>query len=84
MRLVKLSGKLNVLISLVNPTSSTSLTTESEILTIYGTQKMQKEAVIKSAASAASLQGGCISGRLDHGLKFYIIQGACASRRLLR
>ena len=34
-----------------------------------------KEAVIQSAASAASTKGGCASSRLDHGLKFYVIQG---------
>ena len=44
---------------------------------------MQKKAVIKSAASAASARGGCASSRLDHGLKFYGIQGGCASSRLV-
>ena len=30
---------------------------------------MDKKAVIQSAASAASAQGGCASSRLDHGLE---------------
>ena len=29
------------------------------------------------------LPGGCASSRLDHGLKFYVIQGGCASSRLI-
>ena len=37
--------------------------------------------MIQSAARAASTQGGCSSSRLDHGLKFYIIHGGCASSR---
>ena len=40
-------------------------------------------AVIKSAASAPSAKGGCASSRLDHGLKFYVIQGGCAGSRLI-
>ena len=36
--------------------------------------KLNFQAVIKLAASAASLRGGCASGRLDHGL-FFIITG---------
>ena len=43
----------------------------------------EKEAVIQSAASAASTQGGCASSRLDHGLKFYVIRGGCASSGLI-
>ena len=43
------------------------------------TKNCEKEAVIKSAASAASTQGGCASSRLDHGSKFYVIRGGCAS-----
>ena len=35
------------------------------------------------AASAASPQGGCASSRLDHGLKFYLIRGGCASSGLI-
>ena len=31
------------------------------------TKRRIKEAVIKSAASAASLRGGCVDSRLDHG-----------------
>ena len=42
-----------------------------------------KKAVIKSAASAASAQGGCASSRLDHGLKFDVTRGGCASSRLI-
>ena len=61
--------------------------TESEILAIFGPLERPKiaiqEAVIKAAASAASPQGGCASSRLDHGLKFYVIQGGCASSRLI-
>ena len=45
--------------------------TESEILTIFlaasATKNCGKKTVIKSAASAASTQGGCASSRLDHG-----------------
>ena len=41
------------------------------------------KAVIKSAASAASGKGGCTRSRLDHGLKFYGIQGGCARSRLI-
>ena len=43
----------------------------------------KKRAVIQSAASAASAQGGCASSRLDHGLKFYEIRGGCTSSRLI-
>ena len=43
----------------------------------------EKIAMIQSAASAASAKGGCTSSRLDHGLKFYVIQGGCASSRLI-
>ena len=43
----------------------------------------EKMAVIQSAASAASMQGGCTSSRLDHGLKFYVNRGGCASSRLI-
>ena len=43
----------------------------------------KKKAVIQSAASAASAQGGCASSRLDHGLKFYVVRGGCASSRLI-
>ena len=39
--------------------------------------------MIKSAASAASAKGGCASSRLDHSLKFHVIQGGCASSRLI-
>ena len=42
-----------------------------------------KKTVIKSAASAASAQGGCASSRLDHVFKFYRIRGGCASSRLI-
>ena len=59
--------------------------TESEILGIFwplAQSKMYTVAVIQSAASAASARGGCASSRLDHGLKFYVIQGGCASIRL--
>ena len=43
----------------------------------------EKVAVIKSAASAASAKGGCAGSRPDHGLKFYVIWGGCASSRLI-
>ena len=43
----------------------------------------KKTVVIQSAASAASVKGGCASSRLDHGLKFYVIRGGCASSRLI-
>ena len=46
-------------------------------------KKCTKKNVIKSAASAASMEGGCASSRLDHGLKFYVIQGGCASSRFI-
>ena len=63
-----------------------TLQTESEILTFFWPQArpkiVKKKAVIQSAASAASAKGGCASSRLDHGLKFYVIQGGCASSRL--
>ena len=39
--------------------------------------------MIRSATSAASARGGCASSHLDHGLKFYVIQGGCASSRLI-
>ena len=39
--------------------------------------------MIKSAASAASTRGGCASSRLDHGWKFYVIWGGCASSWLI-
>ena len=39
----------------------------------------KKQAVIQSAASPASARGGCASSRLDHGLKFCVIQEGCAS-----
>ena len=42
-----------------------------------------KEAVIESAAGAASAEGGCARSRLDHGLKFHVIPGGCASSRLI-
>ena len=60
---------------------------ESEILTIFlgasAPKNCKKEAVIKSAASAASTQGGCAGSRLDHGFKLYVIRGGCASGRLI-
>ena len=46
-------------------------------------QNYEKMAVIQSAASAASTQGGCARSRLDRGLKFYVIWGGCASSRLI-
>ena len=50
---------------------------ESEVLTFFyyflaasEVKKCgEKNAVIQSAASAASARGGCASSRLDHGLK---------------
>ena len=64
--------------------------TESEILMIFcdflaasAAKNYEKKAVIQSAASAASTQGGCASSRLDHGLKFYVIPGGCAGSRLI-
>ena len=63
---------------------------ESEILTIFcyflaasAAKNCEKKAVIQSAASAASAEGGCASSRLDHGLKFYVTRGGCASSRLI-
>ena len=63
---------------------------ESEILIIFyyflaasGAKTCENKAVFNSAASAASAKGGCASGRLDHGLKFHVIQGGCASSRLI-
>ena len=38
------------------------------------------QAVIKSAASAASLRGGRASGRLDHGLLFAIVGRASGQK----
>ena len=56
------------------------LETEPDILTIVcyflaasAAKNCEKNAVIQSAASAASARGGCASSRLDHGLKFYVI-----------
>ena len=43
----------------------------------------EKKAVIQSAASASSARARCASNRLDHGLKFYVIRGGCASSRLI-
>ena len=54
-----------------------------DFLIFFGRANCEKIAVIKSAASAASAQGGCASTRLDHGLKFYVIRGGCASSRLI-
>ena len=48
-----------------------------------GALKLRKKAVSQSAASPASVRGGCASSRLDHGMKFYVIQGGCASSRLI-
>ena len=63
---------------------------ESEILTIFlyfwaasAAKNCKKNAVIQSAASAASENGGCARSRLDHGFEFYVIQGGCASSRLI-
>ena len=41
------------------------------------------QAVIKSAASAASLRGGRASGRLDHGL-FFAIFGCTSGQKMIR
>ena len=40
------------------------------------------QAVIKSAASAASLRGGRASGRLDHGL-FFAIFGRASGQKIV-
>ena len=41
------------------------------------------QAVIKSAASAASLRGGRASGRLDHGL-FFAIFGRASGQKIAK
>ena len=41
------------------------------------------QAVIKSAASAASLRGGRASGRLDHGL-FFAIFGRASGQKIFK
>ena len=48
-------------------------------LKLFLTLTLSSRAVIQSAASAASVQGGCASSRLDRGLKFYVIRGGCSS-----
>ena len=45
-----------------------------DFLAASAANNYEKQAVIKSAASAASAQGSCVSSRLDHGLKFYLIR----------
>ena len=36
-----------------------------------------------SRSPGFDLPGGCASSRLDHGLKFHVVQGGCASSRLI-
>ena len=42
------------------------------------------QAVIKSAASAASLHGGCASGQLDHVFFFFLIVGRARGRKIVK
>ena len=42
------------------------------------------QAVIKSAASAASPRGGRASGRLDHGVVFFAIFGRASGQKIVK